>query len=808
MAPLARKSRMSGKTLQRGNARPPSDRGPAMNRLLAMLILLLPLRAHGALFCISDAADFYPALQTAASSSADDDIRLVSGAFTGLGPKSVIVNGDLRISGGWGSSCITRSATSLTTLAAGTGDNLDINVRDGNLELDRLRFAVWNRVRLLDSATSAQAPVNDISIHRCSFNAMTVGVVALIGRHDLRVTSSIFSGNGADGLFINSPSAGVGDIDARLRYNTFANNDIGLRINTALNNWTSIRVEDSVMANNTTRDLGLYGQEMTVRHSFRNSIFLSSSASLSAASVNNRSGDPGIDSALRPIEPTSQLINNAFSGMTQAVNDDYDGGPREIGSRGDIGAYESNVNDAATLIVTNTNDSGAGSLRQAILDANTNPAMKRIEFNITGSCPRAINLQTGLPDVVEPVTIDGYTQPGSATNESGSGFDGTVCVFLLGGNAVSRGLELDPDGVDDVVTVQGLGFYGFTQAGIEARGEGRANIRGNLFGTGANVVNQPFGGSAIVVRGAPGTLIGGPDLAARNVIGLAAGEGILLDESDLRRTVHGNLIGVDRSGNSALPNGIGIRVADSEDDLILKNTIAFNTAQGILIDEPGMLRPEANNVKIESNRIGTASTPGLGGNGGNGIRILDGDGHRIVANRIWNNDSDGVVVLAESRRNLIAHNTFLNNALQAIDLSPDGVNPIDLDPGQTGANDRQNFPLVQSARGTNTQGDVGMVLSTANGSYTVQVLLSQDCSGFSEGEYVLATTPTPTPITCATSSTNCSMPFSFQVTAPEGVSLIGKGITAIAWDEEGNTSEVSACRVYEQGALLLRDGFE
>ena len=40
---------------------------------------------------------------------------------------------------------------------------------------------------------------------------------------------------------------------------------------------------------------------------------------------------------------------------------------------------------AATFTVTNTNDSGAGSLRQAILDANANPGLDTIAFNIPGS---------------------------------------------------------------------------------------------------------------------------------------------------------------------------------------------------------------------------------------------------------------------------------------------------------------------------------------------------------------------------------------------------------------------------------------
>ena len=62
-------------------------------------------------------------------------------------------------------------------------------------------------------------------------------------------------------------------------------------------------------------------------------------------------------------------------------------------------------------IVTNINDSGSGSLRQALLDANANPGADTISFNIPGSGVKTITLTSPLPDVTSPVTIDGTTQP-------------------------------------------------------------------------------------------------------------------------------------------------------------------------------------------------------------------------------------------------------------------------------------------------------------------------------------------------------------------------------------------------------------
>ncbi len=67
-------------------------------------------------------------------------------------------------------------------------------------------------------------------------------------------------------------------------------------------------------------------------------------------------------------------------------------------------------------LVTNTNDSGPGSLRQAILDSNSNPGPDTIDFNIPGSGVHTISPTSALPTITDPVLIDGYSQPGSSPN--------------------------------------------------------------------------------------------------------------------------------------------------------------------------------------------------------------------------------------------------------------------------------------------------------------------------------------------------------------------------------------------------------
>src|SRR4051812_32879434 len=93
--------------------------------------------------------------------------------------------------------------------------------------------------------------------------------------------------------------------------------------------------------------------------------------------------------------------------------------------------------------VVNTDDAGAGSLRQALLDANNSPGADLIQFNIAGNGMHSIKPASPLPSITDALTIDGYSQPGSSPNTSPPGtnpnavqtiqFDGS----LLAGYGVS-----------------------------------------------------------------------------------------------------------------------------------------------------------------------------------------------------------------------------------------------------------------------------------------------------------------------------------------------------------------------------------
>jgi len=83
----------------------------------------------------------------------------------------------------------------------------------------------------------------------------------------------------------------------------------------------------------------------------------------------------------------------------------------------------SNLVAAATFTVINTNDSGVGSLRQALTDANGSAGPDTIAFAIPGAGLHTINVASFLPTIDEQVTIDGYTQPGAAVGDVLPAFD-------------------------------------------------------------------------------------------------------------------------------------------------------------------------------------------------------------------------------------------------------------------------------------------------------------------------------------------------------------------------------------------------
>jgi hypothetical protein len=101
---------------------------------------------------------------------------------------------------------------------------------------------------------------------------------------------------------------------------------------------------------------------------------------------------------------------------------------------------------AANFPVTNGNNAGPGSLRQAILDANASAAVPHtITFSITG----IINITSSLPTITRPVTIDG----GNVVSIHGPGGNNTVALFVLGtgsGGSTITNLAMRNTGIEPI----------------------------------------------------------------------------------------------------------------------------------------------------------------------------------------------------------------------------------------------------------------------------------------------------------------------------------------------------------------------
>src|SRR5690606_32563800 len=202
-----------------------------------------------------------------------------------------------------------------------------------------------------------------------------------------------------------------------------------------------------------------------------------------------------------------------------------------------------------TIVVTSTASSGAGTLRQAILDSNLTVNAEVIEFDLgdESGCPYVISPSTRLPAVTSPLTIDGFSQPGSSPNTRLDRYDGVHCVILAGD--VSEGLRLQP-AANQTMKVRGIAFQRFSAAAIEVNGGGRVLIQGNTFGVTTNfLVPAGFAGDAITITGTDGSSVGSLDEATINLIGNADGAGLRLTGCN-GCSVRYNLIGVDTDGHS------------------------------------------------------------------------------------------------------------------------------------------------------------------------------------------------------------------------------------------------------------------
>ncbi len=333
-----------------------------------------------------------------------------------------------------------------------------------------------------------------------------------------------------------------------------------------------------------------------------------------------------------------------------------------------------------TYTVTTTADSGAGSLRQAILDANGSAGTDTIAFSIVGGGVQTIAPATALPTITEAVTIDGYTQPGASanTNSIGQGTNAVILVEIDGTNVGTFGNGLNASAP---ITVRGLAINRCTTgSGIRIVGGGDGSvIAGNFIGTDPTGSSRPgaqyYG---IEIEGATGAVVGGVNPADRNV--LAGGDGAQIyigDSGGPNTVVKGNLIGTNAAGTATIPGmfvyanvyvRIGTNVVIGGPTAASRNVISGKTGYGVGIGySVGGTGAQAT---IQGNFIGTDVTGTLPLGNSAGVSIPNQNCsvlHNVIA------ASTNQAILSEGGSGEVIQGNFIGtDATATLDLGNKG----------------------------------------------------------------------------------------------------------------------------------------
>jgi uncharacterized repeat protein (TIGR01451 family) len=321
-------------------------------------------------------------------------------------------------------------------------------------------------------------------------------------------------------------------------------------------------------------------------------------------------------------------------------------------------------------------------------------------------------------------------------------------------------------------------------------------VAGNLIGTNSDGTGTPGGSTnnvGVLIRGAAtGNTVGGSTSSAGNVISGHDAAGLRIEGSGATdNLIQGNVIGTATGGSAAVPNGVGIVIADGATDNSVggttsgaRNIVSGNAGDGIRIEGDG-----TNANVLQGNYVGLAAdgTTGLP-NTGNGIRIVGGSNNTVggstlgAGNTIANNNGSGILVEVGSaagtgQANLLSRNLIYNNGDLGIRLGP-------------GANGNQAAPTLTSATTSGTTTTVvGTLNSTPSTTFTIEFYSDDapgDPSGAGEGRRFLGTTTVTTDASGAASFTANLTP---AAAAGQEISAIAIVANPTATPTNGNTSQ-------------------
>lgn len=473
---------------------------------------------------------------------------------------------------------------------------------------------------------------------------------------------------------------------------------------------------------------------------------------------------------------------------------------------------------AATITVTSSADvaanDGVCTLREAITAANTDSpsggaagecaagsGSDAVAFAIPGVGPHIISVApTKLPDIIQPLAIDGYTQSGAAANTLAQGSNAVIAVGIDGGVAGYAGLTFQASG-----SVRGLQITRF-QSGITIL-LGSVTVAGNFIGTdGSSDLGNFLQGVAVFDSNG---VVGGAAAADRNVISGNDGSAVAANTVS-GVLIRNNLINTDRSGTSAIAGSVGIQLSGSSSMNQIVDNVVGATDSGITVSD------DSNQTTIASNRVGVDLAGGNIGGSGWGISLIAFDGspdltqvgglapaeRNIIHN--WGSGGirvDRILATTEPNGNVFWGNSLFGNGfgIDLIDSSTGagvpGVNPNDPGDADLGTNDLQNYPVLLDARWDGIFLLVDFDLdSTPNRNYRIEFFASSACGTHSEGETFVGSADVALGPTGIANVTNLAISGS----AASGF------LTATATDlTRNNTSEFSNCVAISQAPAVV-----
>ncbi len=481
-------------------------------------------------------------------------------------------------------------------------------------------------------------------------------------------------------------------------------------------------------------------------------------------------------------------------------------------------------------------------LRAAIQEANADLDADTINFNIT-SASKVITPSTPLPPITEKLTIDGYTQSGAVENTLAIGSNAVLKVLLDGVNAPNaHGLDLTSAGS----MVKGLVIqhfqFGISVAGTPPNAHSEPIVvRGNYIGTNAAGTQARANGSGVRID-RDRTLVGGDDVAARNVISGNDVDGIFISDGANLVNVKGNYIGTNAQGTAALGNGIngvsaqasflrlggstvaqrnvisanghaGVALATGSTNQVIGNYIGtradgtgdlgndIGIAIGGVKDTIGSTLAGNGNLISGNDTSGIKFSPGadlnnvvgnvIKQNGDDGLLFEGGNTIKVDSNQILSNGRDGIRVGSLAGGINITGNQIFSNGALGINLvggteDAFGTTTNDTDDPDFGANLLQNYPVLTLAQRDFSDG-TGIVRGTLNSTASKQFRVDiygalVDASGHGEGQVLLASGT-------VTTDSGGDKSFSFTINSL----TVGQIVTATA-TATGCTSEFSANR--------------